>query len=149
MRPVFATLFWLALAAAPPLRAAASPPPANWTADDLVHAQGAADWTVSEDGAAAAWVQSEVVAGDAGEQTVAQVWLARLNGNGREAGTAGSSTPAVRMTRGIEQASHPRFSPDSRRLAFLSDRAPAGGGEGAAADGTDQVWILPLSGGEA
>jgi dipeptidyl aminopeptidase/acylaminoacyl peptidase len=151
MRPVFATLFWLALSASPPLSAAASPSPspANWTAEDLVHAEDAADWTLAADGAAAAWVQSEVVAGDSGEQAVAHVWLARLNGNGREAGPSGTSGPAVRLTRGIEQASHPRFSPDSRRLAFLSNRAPAGGGGEAPADGTDQVWILPLAGGEA
>ncbi len=146
MRPAIATLFRLALAVAAvtayPASAASPPPPANWTADDLVHAQTAGDWTVSDDGAAAAWVQSEVVAGESGEQTVAQVWLARLNGAGREA------APAARMTRGIEQASRPRFSPDSRRLAFISDRAPGDGGE-TPADGTDQVWILPLSGGEA
>lgn len=42
------------------------------------------------------------------------------------------------MTQGTHQDTFPRFSPDGRRLAFLSDR-----------DGKAQVYLLELSGGEA
>ncbi len=149
MRPALAQLLWLALASAPSPGAAGSAvaavgsSSANWSVDDLVHAESAEDWTVSPDGAAAAWIQSEVDMGDGAERPVARVWLARL----ARLGDGGRETPAVRMTRGVEQASHPRFSPDSRKLAFLSDRGPGGGVEGVS-DGTSQVWILPLSGGE-
>ncbi len=48
----------------------------------------------------------------------------------------GDSTP---LTRAGRSASHPRFSPDGSRLAFL------GSGEG----GKPQIWLLPLAGGEA
>lgn len=133
MRPALASLLWLAFAA--PVAAA----PAPWSVDDLVQAESAEDWTVAPDGSAAAWIQSEMEGEGGAERPVARVWLARLAGGGREA-------PAARMTRAVEQASRPRFSPDSRRLAFLSDRAPAG--DEGAADGTRQVWLLPLSGGE-
>ena len=139
MRPATATLVWLSLAAAlSPAAAPAAPVSARWSADDLVRAESAGEFTVSPDGSAAAWIQSAVEGSDGAERPVARVWLARLGGGGREASP-------VRLTRAAEQASLPRFSPDSRKLAFLSDRAPGGGG---VADGTSQVWILPLSGGE-
>ncbi len=44
---------------------------------------------------------------------------------------------AVRMTSGEKQDSDPRFSPDGRRLAFLSNR-----------DGGSQIWTLNLAGGD-
>jgi dipeptidyl aminopeptidase/acylaminoacyl peptidase len=44
---------------------------------------------------------------------------------------------ARQLTRGIHRDRSPRFSPDGRHLAFISDRS-----------GVDQVWILPLEGGE-
>ena len=50
--------------------------------------------------------------------------------------TGGDSAP---LTRAGRSASHPRFSPDGRSLAFLSS------GDG---DKT-QIWLLPLAGGEA
>ncbi len=44
---------------------------------------------------------------------------------------------AVRMTSGEMRDSDPRFSPDGRRLAFLSNR-----------DGGSQIWVLNLAGGD-
>jgi len=44
---------------------------------------------------------------------------------------------AIRMTSGEKRDSVPRFSPDGRRLAFLSDR-----------DGGSQIWTLNLAGGD-
>ena len=45
--------------------------------------------------------------------------------------------PARRLTSGETSDSEPRFSPDGRRLAFLSNR-----------DGGSQVWTIDLSGGD-
>jgi len=42
-----------------------------------------------------------------------------------------------RMTSGEKQDSNPRFSPDGRRIAFLSNR-----------DGSSQIWTLDLAGGD-
>ncbi len=44
---------------------------------------------------------------------------------------------AVRMTSGEKRDSDPRFSPDGRKLAFLSNRA-----------GGSQIWLMDLSGGD-
>jgi len=43
-----------------------------------------------------------------------------------------------RLTRGDHRDGHPRFSPDGKTLAFLSDR-----------DKGSAIWLLPLEGGEA
>ena len=46
-------------------------------------------------------------------------------------------------------ASSPRFSPDGRFLAFISDRHIAGGPTPQKISERGQVWLLPLGGGEA
>jgi acylaminoacyl-peptidase len=62
------------------------------------------------------------------------------------------STPPRQATLGVRHDTHPRFSPDGRSLAFLSDRRPVTEEEPEAPkdreDGT-QVHLLPLDGGEA
>ncbi len=45
--------------------------------------------------------------------------------------------PLRRLTGGLARDRSPRWSPDGRYLAFVSDRS-----------GTDQLWILPMDGGE-
>ena len=71
---------------------------------------------------------------------------------------ADGSAPARQLTLGINSDSTPRWSPDSRSLAFLSDREAvlmkAGAGDDPARreqikDGAVQVWLLPMDGGEA
>jgi acylaminoacyl-peptidase len=60
-----------------------------------------------------------------------------------------------RLTLGIRSDQHPRFSPDGRTLAFLSDRRPVVEEEPDRPDDRDdredatQVHLLPLDGGEA
>jgi dipeptidyl aminopeptidase/acylaminoacyl peptidase len=51
---------------------------------------------------------------------------------------ADGSAPDRPLTRAPGDDSQPRFSPDGRRLAFLSDRS-----------GQDEVWVMPVDGGEA
>ena len=62
------------------------------------------------------------------------------------------SAPPRQVTLGVRHDTHPRFSPDGRTLAFLSDRRPVTEEEPDAPkdreDGT-QVHLLPLDGGEA
>jgi len=70
------------------------------------------------------------------------VWLA----------PAAGGAPPRQVTLGVRHDTHPRFSPDGRTLAFLSDRRPVTEEEPDAPkdreDGT-QVHLLPLDGGEA
>lgn len=51
--------------------------------------------------------------------------------------------PAVRLTFNPKRDDHPRWSPDTRRIAFLSERDDGNNSSGA------QIYLLNLSGGEA
>jgi dipeptidyl aminopeptidase/acylaminoacyl peptidase len=59
----------------------------------------------------------------------------------------------VRLTNGERGETQPQWSPDGRWIAFLANRsAPAPGsaaGAGGAGGGGNQIWIIPVRGGEA
>src|SRR3990172_8711341 len=73
-------------------------------------------------------------------------------------GPSDGSRPARQLTLGRKSDAAPRWSPDGRTLAFISDRAgvlqACGAGEKpgraeAPKEGAAQVWLLPMEGGEA
>ncbi len=64
------------------------------------------------------------------DKQFANLWLAKWDGSENRA-----------LTFGENKQSHPRWSPDGKWIAFLSSRADE--------NENDQLWILPLAGGEA
>lgn len=84
------------------------------------------DMRLSPDGARLAYVLQE--SDEVSNSTRSAIWLL----------DAGSGQ-VRQLTHGQGSDSSPRFSPDSSRLAFLSNRAGSAG----------QIWLLPLDGGEA
>lgn len=83
------------------------------------------DFDVSRDGK---WVVYVVGKADLAENKVTSaLWLMPADG----------SAPARALTAGTKKDREPRFSPDGRRVAFVSDR-----------DGTPELWLLELDGGE-
>ncbi len=141
-----ASLLLFAAAWAAPAAADAADAHSGWAADDILHTEVAQAWTISRDGRLAAWVKS-TVASDAGkEMRVSNLWLSHLDQ------AAGSEPSPIQLTRGTDRVSSPAFSPDGKFLAFLSNRELPGKGSGS--DSNDegakqQVWLLPLAGGEA
>ncbi|MGH2417247.1 MAG: prolyl oligopeptidase family serine peptidase [Candidatus Limnocylindria bacterium] len=115
--------------------------------EDLYDLRVPTDLALSPDGRWVAFSVKAVAPGKDGYRT--SLWLAPADG----------SAPARQLTVGSRSDSSPRWSPDSRTLAFASDRGAvlqAGGGGAKAGkaeapkEGATQVWLLPFAdGGEA
>jgi dipeptidyl aminopeptidase/acylaminoacyl peptidase len=93
--------------------------------DDLLTAVRVSDPRLSPDGRQVAYVRTTTDL--ASGKRNADVWIVPSDG----------SAPARALTRHEKKDDTPRFSPDGRKLAFISDRS-----------GMAQVWLLDLSGGE-
>ncbi|MDX2149497.1 MAG: prolyl oligopeptidase family serine peptidase [Bryobacteraceae bacterium] len=112
----------------------------KWTVDDVLFQERAAGLEWSKDGRYVAYVRSKMDR-EKGE-AVSNIWLKHVT-DGFE----------VALTRGTDNHSGPRFSPDSKRVAFLSSRKPAAAGTAGAppageAGGGSQVWLIDVRGGE-
>jgi dipeptidyl aminopeptidase/acylaminoacyl peptidase len=93
--------------------------------EDLMKVKRISDPQLSPDGKRIAFVVTEADL-DRNKLTP-HLWLVPVTGG-----------EPRQLTSGPQSDSRPRWSPDSRELAFISTRS-----------GTSQVWILPLEGGEA
>ena len=109
--------------------AATAVEPAKFSVDDLVRVANLTDLDLSPDG--------EYVVYTVGEPDLKadkpryDIWRARWDGSDRR--------PLTR-TKGADE-SQPTFSPDGKRIAFLSDRGDE--------DAETQVWVMPVDAGEA
>ncbi|MGC4053493.1 MAG: prolyl oligopeptidase family serine peptidase [Paludibaculum sp.] len=109
----------------------------KWTVDDILLQERASGLQFSRDGKVAVYVKSRMNK-EQGE-AVSHLYLKRL-----------SDLEEIQLTRGNDSESSPKFSPDGKRIAFLTSRKPpaAGGAPADAAPSGMQVWFLNLAGGE-
>jgi dipeptidyl aminopeptidase/acylaminoacyl peptidase len=118
---MLASLLALALAAAP--AAAAARP---FTPDDLIRLPRVDAPSLSPDGKLVAFTVGRAT--DDLQKIESALWVVPT--------TAGAQPR--RLTDAKERVSSPRFSPDGKRIAFVSNRG-----------GTSQAWVIPAEGGEA
>lgn len=100
-------------------------------ADDLLRLRLVTDPQISPDGRRLAFVVA--VPDNEADRQVQQVWVASIDGKGAD----GRGDGAPFASKGTSHS--PRWSPDGKWLAFVSDQ----GGPGKA-----QLWVAPLDGGE-
>ena len=96
--------------------------------EDLFRLKRVADPQIAPDGRRIAYVVTEVLKDE--NRTNSDIWLTATDG-------AGQSAPR-KLTSSPKHDRHPRWSPDGKWIAFESTR-----------DGTSQIWLLPVDGGEA
>jgi dipeptidyl aminopeptidase/acylaminoacyl peptidase len=115
------------------LLVAGAPEPA-WTVADVVLSESARSFQISPDGHWVVWLK-ETPDEDKGEG-VTHLFRTDL-----------ASGITLRLTRGSSSCASPRWSPDGKRLAFLSSR-PAPGQEKSGEEPEQQLWLMDAFGGE-
>jgi Tol biopolymer transport system component len=108
------------------------------TADDLYRITYAGDAQISPDGTRVAYVQTRM--DKEKDEYLSNIWVVP---------TAGGAP--VQFTSGARRDTSPRWSPDGRWLAFLSNRASESKQKDAKdeKDQKNQIWVMPTDGGEA
>jgi dipeptidyl aminopeptidase/acylaminoacyl peptidase len=109
-----------------------------WTLDDIATMESVRQLALADDGSQAAWIQVGVQQVDGKEKRVGHVHYRRLDQ---------TDAKTVQLTRGAQNVSRIAFSPDGAHLALLIERKVEGEGPEAKAEG-EQIWLLPLRGGE-
>src|SRR5512142_902220 len=104
------------------------------TAEDYFSFQAVSDPHLSPDGSSVAFVITTV--DQKQNRRRSQLWLVPADG----------SREPVALTTAPQSSTSPRWSPDGRAIAFLSARTVPG--EAGSDAPRNQVWLLPLSGGE-
>jgi dipeptidyl aminopeptidase/acylaminoacyl peptidase len=107
-----------------------------WTSDDVLGLRVVSDPRVSPDGQLVAYVVESLNGAKDAYQT--DVWLVPAAG--------GEARPLAASPVGDDQ---PRWSPDGKRLAFLSERPRPGVKEDEADEARRQIWLIRPDGGEA
>jgi dipeptidyl aminopeptidase/acylaminoacyl peptidase len=117
----------LALLAVPAAVHADGPAKRPMKIDDLFAFKRVSDPQISPDGKTVVYVVGEVDL--PGNKTASSLWLAASDGK----------TEPKRLTNAAgKKDSHPRWSPDGKRILFESNRS-----------GDSQLWVIDLDGGEA
>ena len=96
--------------------------------EDIVATKGLGQAIISPDGKWAAFARSTAVLEAEQSEHLSHIWLVSTDGG-----------EPFQLTNGPNRDEGPQWSPDSRRIAFVSRRN----------DDKNQIWVIPIAGGEA
>src|SRR5262245_49010070 len=139
--PMPSRTLWIALAALTLLAASATAGNKSWTMDDVIAVRNVHDPQVSPDGKSVVYVVSELNSDGTDYNT--DLWLVSADGG-----------EPRRLTNSPVADEFPRWSPDGRTIAFLSDRPRPGiksddAKPGVTDEAKRQIWLIRPDGGDA
>jgi dipeptidyl aminopeptidase/acylaminoacyl peptidase len=97
----------------------------GWTPDDMLKVRSVTEVQVSPDGRRVAFTVTQHDLETS--EPVSQIWVARTDG-----------TQSLQLTRGTRSSNSPRWSPDGKRIGFLSARS-----------GATNIWVITLAVGDS
>jgi dipeptidyl aminopeptidase/acylaminoacyl peptidase len=98
-----------------------------WTPETMMLERNPGNATISPDGKLVAFTVTEAVMTDEKSEYLTHIWISTVDG-----------LRSYQLTAGEKSCNSPRWSPDSRWLAFQSDRS-----------GKSNIWLIRPDGGEA
>ncbi|HEX4958403.1 MAG TPA: DPP IV N-terminal domain-containing protein, partial [Lacibacter sp.] len=99
----------------------------NWSPEQCMKLKNISSTSVSPDGSKVLYTVREAIMTDERSDYINQIWICNADGSNH-----------IQLTKGDRNSSNPAWSPDGKWISFTSAR-----------DGKNNLYLLPLGGGEA